>query len=629
MPFGYNNKICFINLSEETCRVEEKGEVWYRTYMGGGCLASYFLINMLKPDVQPLSPQNVIVFATSVVTGAPLSGFSRYTVAAKSPLTNGFGESEAGGYFGPELKFSGFDALVIEGKAKKPVYLWVHDSKVEIKDASQIWGLENGPALDAIRKELGDKKVRVASIGPAGERLISYSNVINELGHANGRNGLGAVMGSKNLKAVACRGSSKNIDFADYEKVREIMTWHNSKIKMHPPNKLFGEDGTATMVMTLNNSGGLPTRNWREGVFQNADKINAESLKKILIRRHTCYRCAVGCKRVVGFEKPYKVDPRYGGPEFETLGAFGSLCGVDDIKAIAKANEICNRNGLDTISTGGVVAFAMECFEEGILGEKEGDDRVIKFGDAQGMLWLIEQIVNRDGIGDILAKGVKVAAEEIGEGAEKYAFHVKGQEPPLHDPRVKTGQALSYSLCPRGADHLDCPHDPLFQGQGVSMLAPLGITEPIVPYDLDGNKVRFFKKGNISWSMNNTLGICNFVMAPLFAMKYEKLVAAVQAITGWETSLEELLEAGERAKTLARIFNIIHGVDYKQDKLYSRLHEPMPSGPAKGQIIDKKELKEAIKLYYKMMGWDEKGIPTEAALIELNIAWANKFIKKK
>ncbi|MGD9289289.1 MAG: aldehyde ferredoxin oxidoreductase family protein [Desulfobacterales bacterium] len=621
MPYGYNGKILHVNLNDSSYEIEEPSENFYRTYVGGGGLAAYYLLKDMKPGTDPLGGENILIFALSVVTGAPLSGFSRYTVAAKSPLTGGFAETEAGGYFGPELKFAGYDAIVIKGQAPKPVYLWIKDGEVEIRDAADVWGLENGDALDRIREEVGEPRARVASIGPAGERMVLVANVMNECSHANGRTGMGAVMGSKKLKAIACRGDLKNLEFADPDKVKELVTWHNKRIKEHQPNINFSKFGTPMFVMGLNSAGILPTKNFKEGVFEGAEKIGVPGLEKILKRSGTCYRCAVGCKRVVEMEKPYEINSRYGGPEYECLASFGSFCGVDDLGAVAKANEMCNRYGLDVIGAGAIVAFAMECFEENILTAADNDGRRVPFGDAEGMLDLVDKINMRQGLGEILAQGVKRAAKQIGNGAEQFAFTIKGQEIPMHDPRGKTGVGMSFALSPTGADHVETPHDGTFAGDGVSFIKPLGLLDPIDPVALDEAKVRFFKQGQLAWSMNNLFGICNFVAAPFLALKYEKIVEAVRAVTGWETNLWEIMRATERSEVLMRVFNNREGFGPDDDKLFRRLHEPLPDGPSKGNRIDEKDFIKAIELYYDMMGWDAEGNPTRGKLYDLNLEW--------
>jgi aldehyde:ferredoxin oxidoreductase len=613
MPFGYNGKILVVDLSAGTWTEDAHDETWYRTYWGGGALASWYMHRLIPKGCDPLSPQNVLVFATSVLCGAPLSGFSRLTAAAKSPLTDAFGESEAGGYLGPELKHAGFDALVLTGKAPKPVYLYINKGEVSLRDAGKLWGMENAPLHDALKQELGEKSIRVASIGPAGERLVRYACIVNELVHVNGRCGLGAVMGSKHLKAVVCLGDEKSISYADPALLKEVGRWHRKAVSEHMPNVNIGKNGTPMHVMTLHNGGMLPTRNWREGTFEHAEAIGLPGYEKILERRHTCHKCSVACKRVVRNIS----EKRYGGPEFETLAAFGSMCGVGDLDIVCKAHERSNALGLDSISAGSAIAFAMELAEEGLLDKKE----IRGFGDGKGMLDLLEKIARREGVGDIMAEGTVRAAAKIGRGAEQFVCAVKGQEPGLHDPRGKTGVGMGFALSPTGADHIEAPHDVAFQGAGVNLVKPLGILEAPKPQETDIDKVRFFIEAQKSWAMNNTLAICNFVVRPIYALTYDKLVEAVKAITGWETSLYELLTGAERSIVLARMFNVREGFGSKDDSLFARLHTPMPAGPLQGKYFDREEFRAALDLYYAMMNWDENGVPRKAKLHALNLGW--------
>ncbi len=623
MPDGYNGKILHVNLSTGEIDIEEPTPLWYRTYLGGGAMASYYLLKEVGPDVDPLSEKNVLIFASNVLSGAPISGYSRYTVAAKSPLTGGFGEAEAGGFFGPELKFAGFDGVIIRGRARQPVFLWIHNGEVQILGASHLWGLDNGDTRDRILQDLGDEHIRIASIGQAGERMVRFANVINELRHSNGRTGMGAVMGSKNLKAVAVRGTTK-MTSADADKVNEIAKWHNERIRLPGPNKQFHQFGTPGLVAGLNASGILPTLNFSQGTFEGADKINGQTMLDTIFQRHeSCYACAVRCKRVVGCEEPYHVDPKYGGPEYETLASLGSLCGIDNLPAIAKGHELCNRFGLDTISTGALVAFTMECFESGILTEADTDGKTYRFGDADAMLMLVEQIGLREGFGNLLADGVRIAARKIGRGAEKAALHSKGQEAAMHDPRGKTFLALSYSLSPTGADHIEAQHEPPFQMKSplLDQLAPLGILEPLNPFSMGPEKVRAFTVMQKVWSLYNSIGICNFVAAPMFALSFPQMVDSVRAITGWDTSLWELLRVGERANVMARMFNLKQGIGSDQDTLPHRFFEPMPSGPIKGKRIDLEEFNKMVSLYYEMAGWDKEGRPTAGKLADLGLEW--------
>jgi aldehyde:ferredoxin oxidoreductase len=345
----------------------------------------------------------------------------------------------------------------------------------------------------------------------------------------------------------------------------------------------------------------------------------------ILKGRGTCYACAIRCKREVACSEPYAVDPDLGGPEYETLAAFGSLCGNNNLPAIALAHELCNRFGLDTISTGNAVAFAMECFETGILTEEDTGGTPLRFGDADAMLWLIKEIAHRRGLGDVLADGVRKAADKIGHGAEKFACHVKGQEPAMHDARGRQAQVLGYALSNTGADHNQSLPDSRYQaaGQFLDLLAPLGIIEPVAARSLGPDKVRAFSILQRAWSLYNSLGVCIFAAVPFYtgALPFTRLVEAVSAITGWDTSLWELLRVGERGNVMARMFNIREGIGPNEDRLFNRMHEPIPAGPSKGWHVDLTDLRNAISLYYEVNGWDGKGKPTRGKLIELGLEW--------
>ena len=634
MPNGYNGKILHVDLSSMKMKVEEPDEVFYRTYLGGGGIASYYLLKGLKPGIDPFSPDNVLVFASNVISGVPIAGMTRYTVAAKSPLTGGFGEAEAGGFWGPELKSAGFDAVVITGKAAKPSYLWIHDGKVELRSAEKAWGLESGPAQEKIREEVKEKRARVAIIGPAGEKLVRFACVVNELKHANGRTGMGAVMGSKNLKAIAVRGNSKP-EVKDVEKFLDLAKSLTEQINTHGPNKVLRKMGTPNLVMALNTQGILPTLNFHTGVFEGAEKISGEKMTETILRTEEgCYACAVRCKRAVEVvEGPYTTTPLYGGPEYETLGSLGSLLCIDDLAAIAKGNELCNRYTLDTISAGVAIGFAMECYENGILTKEDTEGVEFRFGNADAMIKGLEWIaLRKNRLGDLLAEGVKIAAEKIGKGSEKYALHVKGQELPMHDPRGKTGQGLSFAVSPTGADHIEAPHDTPFAAPGpmLDRIAPLGLLEAVPTRDLGPKKVRNYTYLQFVWSLYNSLGVCNFVAGPVWALPLNKLVDVVSAITGWETSLWELLKAGERTVTMARVFNLREGFGRKDDTLPDRLFEPLESGPLQGKGIDRKEFQEALTMYYEAMGWDPKdGVPTRGKLAELNLYWLDEYLKDK
>jgi len=354
LPHGYLGRMLRVNLSKDKLSVECPDEIFCRRYLGGEGFVAYFLLKELKPGIDPLGLENKLIFAAGPVTGAPIAGNSRNSIGAKSPLTGGFGESEVGGYWGVELKRAGFDAVIVEGKASSPVYLWIHDGEAEIRDASHIWGLETGDAQRVIREELSDNLVRVALIGPGGENLVRYACVMVDLKDAAGRTGMGAVMGSKNLKAVAVRGSGR-IEVSDKRILTELSRHLIQKVK----DMGLHEYGTGSLFEEYAASGNLPIRNFRDGEFQNAAVLSAKNVKAtVRVSMEGCYACPIRCKKIVKIDEPFTVDPAYGGPEYEALASLGSNCGVDDLKAVCKANEICNRFSIDAISAGVSIAFA-------------------------------------------------------------------------------------------------------------------------------------------------------------------------------------------------------------------------------------------------------------------------------
>jgi aldehyde:ferredoxin oxidoreductase len=622
MPYGFNGKILRVDLTQNKIAVENLDEIIYRTYMGGSALALYYLLKETEPGIDPLAPENMLVFMASVMTGAPLPGFTRYTVASKSPITGAFAESEAGGFWGPELKFAGFDGIVIEGRSESPVYLFIKDGRAELRDASHLWGRDTGEVQSAIREELQDKRVRIAQCGPAGENLVKYACVLNELKHVNGRTGLGAVMGSKHLRAIAVRGSDKP-EAADPEKVRSIA---KKVAELIPRSKVamnYRHFGTPIFVRPLNEAGILPTRNFQLGKFDQAESLSAEVYDQtISVGNKGCYGCPIRCKRAVQVEGTYQASPEYGGPEYETLAALGSLCGVGHLGAVAQGNEMCNRWGLDTISTGVTIAFAMECFEEGIVKAEDTDHIDLKFGNAEGMLEMIRRIAFRKGLGNILAEGVRGAAEKLSKGTEKFAMHVKGLELPLHDPRGKKALSLSYSTSPTGADHIEAPHETVFvaETEQLKSIKPLGILEPLEASDFSPRKVRQFTHTQQIFSLFNTIGMCNFAAAPYSAFTLPLIAEAVAAMVGWNTSLYELMELGERATTMARMFNVREGFTRADDYLPDRLYEPLEPGTADEKSISREEFNRALDLYYEAMGWNpQTGIPTHGRLSFLGL----------
>jgi len=627
MPYGYTGNILHVDLGSKKHWVEHPNENFYRTYWGGRALALYYMLKDMKPNVESFSSDNLLIFATGVVTGTPAPGTPRYVVCAKSPLTGAEGESEAGGYWGPELKKAGFDAIIIKGISSTPVYLWIKDGKVEIKDASHLWGKETGIVQELIKEELGDKRIRIAQIGPGGEKLVHFANIVNELKHYNGRNGLGAVMGSKKLRAIAVRGT-KNLNIFNKEKVKDTAKQITKRITDNPLSRTLKEFGTVAGVGPVYEAGWLPTNNWSDNDFKKGENLAVETYNKTILKNtEGCYACPIHCKRVVEVnDTDIKVDPLYGGPEFETVIALGSLCGVDDLKYIAKANELCNKYGIDTISTGSMIAFAMQCYQEGILTKKDTEGIELTFGNKKAMLEMIEKIAKREGLGVVLSKCSILAAKEIGKGADRFIHQVKGQDVPMHDPRVKVGVGLQYALSDYGADHMKAVHDQFFKeadSPGTKTMKGLGILEPVSPTDIGQKKVALFKPLDIYWSLLDTLGVCDFGYVPRSVGTLDELLEIIRSTTGWRTTWFELMKLGERSINMARIFNMREGFSSKDDTLPDVFYQNFKGGPLDGQgAIDKKDFQKALKLRYELMGWNpDTGAPTSAKLIELGLDW--------
>lgn len=633
MAFGYHGKILRVDLGKGELWTEEKDEQFFRSYMGGGCLGAYYVLQNVKPGIDAFDPGNVMVFGGSVVSGFPVAGFTRHSVTSVSPLTGGIADSEAGGYWARGLKESGFDAVVVQGRASKPVYLFLNNGVAELKDASHIWGLGTGEAQDIIREDNNSPNVRVLGIGPAGEKMVRYAAIVNELKHVNGRGGHGAVMGSKNLKAIAVVGNLFP-EASAKEKIMAVAKSFAEKFMSFSASKDLRENGTARLISSQNKTSQLPTRNWTTGYFEEAEDLSRKRIvETIAAGEKGCFACPVVCKKVVAAEKPYHIDPRYGGPEYESLASLGSLNRISDLFAVCKANELCNKYGLDTISAGSSIAFAIDCFENGILTLEDTGGFELKFGDSEILVSLIEKIAFREGFGDFLAEGVKRMAEKLGSKAEKLAVHCKGLEFPAHDPRVKKSLALAFGVTPIGADHMSSSHDgnimPATPALVADRLKPLGIYGRLGSDDLGPKKVAFFYKTHLAYSMINSLDICVFVMAPARALNFNEVVDAVDAITGWETSLWELIQVGDRRLQMMRAFNIAAGLSAKDDCLPPRMFEPLEGGTTEGKVIDEDDYQKALGTLYELMGWDQDGKPGYSKLVSLDLEWVNeKFLKQ-
>lgn len=620
-------KILEVDLTKESITTKIIPGETYRLYPGGSALGLYLLMQDMEPGIDPLSPDNILVFSVAALTGLPVSGLSRVVVTTKSPLTGGIGDSQAGGYFPVHLKGNGYDAVVFRGKASKPVYLYVDGENIEIRDAKNVWGKVTGDAEKIIREELGTDLVEIAQIGPAGENLVKYACIINMCNRANGRNGTGAVMGSKNLKALVVK-KSKGMKAYDQKGLIDLFKNVKERINNNPAIDGIGTYGTDGDLQGFSDEGFLPTRNWTSGYFpEGAEKITGTTMAETILKeRDTCYACAVRCKRVV--EVPGRVDPLYGGPEYETCGTFGSYCGVSDLETICIANQLCNMYGLDTISCGATIAFAMECYEKGLITIEDTDGLKLNFGNNDVVPILVEKIAKREGFGALLAEGSKRAADKIGKDAAELSIHVKGQELPAHMPQFKPSVGLVYAVNPFGADHQSSEHDPFLMmpsdSEGRERLAQMGIWKGYDnPFELDDEKVRFAFETQCYFSMLDTLCLCQFVWGPSWELYGPNdLINLCKYGLGWETSVMELIKIGERRLNMMRHFNAREGFTREDDKLPKRMFEPLPDGPSKGKCVDKHQFEKAVNQYYEFAGWDnETGNPKESTLRKLSLQW--------
>ncbi len=602
------------------------GEI-YRRYPGGSALGVYLILQEMEPGIDPLSPDNMLIFSVSPLTGLPISGQSRVVVTTKSPLTGAIGDSEAGGYFPASLKANGWDALIFRGKAKEPVYLFIDGDRAELKPAGHLWGKVTGEAEKIIKSENDNERLEIAQIGPAGENLVSFACIINMKNRANGRNGTGAVMGSKHLKAIAVKKSRRTKVFNDNQ-FSDLVLSAKERLKTNEAVSYLGQYGTAGEVLGFQETGFLATNNWNIGYLPDgAESLDGTSMAKtILKKRDNCYACSVRCKRVV--EIPGKVDPAYGGPEYETCASLGAYCGINDLETVAVANQLCNMYGIDTISCGGTIAFAMECFEKGLLDIEKTGGLELKFGNKEALLETIELIAKRQGIGALLADGSRKAAEKIGGEALKYSMSVKGQELPAHMPQLKPAVGIIYAVNPFGADHQSSEHDPFLVLPGDSKertwLAQIGLDQGYKePYTIDDQKVRFAFISQCFVSILDSLGLCQFVWGSSWQLYGPSdIVELCKAGIGWDTSLFELMLVGERRINMMRFFNAREGFTAEDDYLPDRMYDSFPSGPSEGRSVDRDKFNQALKTYYQFAGWDPlTGNPTDATLRRLSLGW--------
>jgi aldehyde:ferredoxin oxidoreductase len=599
--------------------------------MGGRALVAHYLLKEVTGETDPLSPQNLLVLATGVFTGVSLSGSGRNSVGAKSPLTGGYGDGEVGGFWGAELKRAGWDAIVVQGQAPEPVYLWIQDEHVEIRPAGHLWGRDTGEVEDLIRADLGKRRLRICQIGIAGENLVRYALVINDLSHFAGRGGIGAVMGSKRLRAITVQGSQR-IPVADAPGLRQVTGWLRENDEKLLAN--FRKYGTAGSVPYHSANSNLPTYNFQQGHFEHADAISGQEMREhYLTREGTCWACLVTCKRETavteaqaqeaGYDDRFIVSDRYGGPEYESLGALGSCTGIGELVPLLKGNELCNRLGLDTISTGVTIATAIEAFQKGLLRESDTGGISLHWGDGHLLVQLIDMLARRQGLGDLLAEGAARLADHIGPEAADLVVAVKGQEIPMHEPRFKHGLGLGYAISPTGADHMHNLHDSMYtrNRKEVRDAVALGwIDGPLELRSLDEAKVQLLLYVSNWLHMTNCVGLCNFL-----PYDYQQTVDILQATTGWDLDVPELVTVGERALNLARAFNARCGFSAEDDWLPPRSFEPFPDGPRAGWAVSEEALRTARATYYRLAGWDpETAAPLPETLQRLGIDWVTQ-----
>jgi len=614
MPGGYNGRILRVNLTSKTAKAETIDEVICRRYIGGAGFITYYLWKELNPGIDALSPDNKLIFALGPLSGLQLPGAARHCVGTKSPLTGSIAKAESGGFWSAELKRAGYDAIIVEGRAKKPVYLWIQDGEASIRDASHLWGKETKETEATIRVELGDDRIQVALIGPGGENKVRYACVMHGLHDAAARGGSGAVMGSKNLKAIAVRGH-KLPKVVDSERVKEI----RQKVLEQSKGHWLSELGTGGVDMIqLEAVGNLPVRNFRDGLFPEVEQIHSGVMKDntMWVGMEGCYACPVRCKKILQFDEPYRVDAAYGGPEYESIAALGSDCGMGNVKAIVKANERCGAYSLDTISTGSTIAFAMECFEKGLLTTKDTDGIELRFGNDEAMLKIIDLIARRQGIGNLLAEGTARMAEKIGKGSADFAMHVKGLENGMHDPRISAGLGLGYMVNPNGADHCANLFDLMFMsGPLIKELHHLGIIEPLPSDEISSRKVAIFRLVHLKKIVDDCSAVCLFLEYSL-----DRQAELVKAATGWEMGAVELIRVAERVMTVARLFNIKEGFSAADDVLPERFFQPKTDGVlADKPPLDRTAMEKAKSYYYTLMGWDAHGVPLPEKVEELYI----------
>jgi aldehyde:ferredoxin oxidoreductase len=572
----------------------------FERFLGARGVGAYVLFHELEPGTDPLGPDNKLIFLTGPPVGTMAPGANKVTVSFRSTLTGTYSFSLCGGHLAPELKFAGFDGLVVEGKSDKPVYLWIAGGTAALRDAGHLWGKLTHDTEDALRQELGDPEIRVASIGPAGEKRVRYACIQADYHREFGRGGGGAVMGAKNLKAIAVRGTGA-VKVADPEALARIAEQIDAQLAEHPKARLRRRFGTPEMVEGTNNFGFWATRNFATGYFENADRLTGPELRdKVYIGDNSCYACPIACGKVSPVTRGPFAGKAIEGAEFESIGLLGANCGVGDPEAILAATAICDAYGIDTMSAGASISLAMEAYEQGVLRPEDAGGLDLRFGNGEALVALTQQIAERVGLGDLLAEGSRRAAERL--GVPHLAMHVKGQELATYEPRGVVGMGLSYAISPKGGHHMIAPT------MGAEVAG-----DPARRFIPDG-KAPLVKQTQLVMTVVDSLAMCSSMR---FVLGLESMLGLYRAVTGIELEEEEALLIAERINHIERLFNVREGLTRKDDTLPRRfLEEAMPTGPSQGNTVP---LEQMLSEYYTLMGWDSNGVPLPERMRRLQL----------
>jgi aldehyde:ferredoxin oxidoreductase len=614
---GFAGKILFVNLTDGTIKEDHLDEKIYRDFIGGYGLGIRILYETIKPNADPLGPDNYLGFVVGTCTGTTVPGSGRYGVVTKSPLTGTWAEANSGGTFGPDLKTAGFDGVFFYGISPKPVYLLIKDGKATLKDASTVWGKDSYDTEDILHKELGDDKIKIACIGPSGESVSLLAGIMNEKGRTAARSGVGAVMGSKRLKAVAVKGGFQKVTIGNPEKLKVVREQFMNDIKSSGFKKGLTEYGTGGRVGFLVSIGDSQVKNYQlAGIdsMPTANKLDSPNMDKYKIDSYGCYACPVRCGAIIeNKEGPYAIPAEMHRPEYETLAAFGnSLCN-DNIEAVIKANDICNRSGIDTISVGGTIAFAMECYQKGLITLKEtGLD--LTWGNADSIVKITEMMAKREGFGEVLADGVNKAIEKIGKASEPFAMAVRGRTLPYHDPRNAPARGSIYIMDANPANHTISAASSTLEAGGSLGVDPALQTVKTQAYGEYDKKGSAYSIGMEFNKLLDSAGLCSLYFLNSPAPPLAELIAGV---TGWDFSWAEALKSARRILTLRQAFNAREGITPDQFEMPERLKQPHTVGPTLGVKIDFEAARDS---YFRAMGWDPKsGKPYKQTLVELGL----------